>query len=253
MDAQRINHQQAVARRRKTVFRKLRQLCLQYNYKAVVLIADEQGNNQWLYKTHDQIPGLEQIQEHPRTKNNNDDFLPLTSADTVDSADNRHQLDLLRALTPPTFNKMSPDIIITPIKHALYQQGHKTTDIERLPSILQESKNEPPPTIVDLLRENGRLRQELAYHQELSTALMDVLESTKLARRILDEALLEMPYFPDAQNALAVLKGKFSSAYSVIKEGLRKSSYKISSSESRLLEFFGITFDDTEGRDFTII
>jgi rRNA maturation protein Rpf1 len=61
MDAQKINHLQAVARRRKTVFRKLRQLCLQYNYKAVVLIADEHGNTQWLYKTHDRIPGFDQV------------------------------------------------------------------------------------------------------------------------------------------------------------------------------------------------
>jgi hypothetical protein len=148
---------------------------------------------------------------------------------------------------------MSSDIVITPIKHTLYQQGHKTTDIERLPIILEASKNEVPPTIIDLLRENGRLRQEVAYHQELSGALMEILESTKVARRILDEALLQIPYLPDAQSTLAVLREKMSIAYGVIKEGFRKSSHRIYSSESRLLEFFGIKLDDTEGRDFDVI
>lgn len=148
---------------------------------------------------------------------------------------------------------MSSDIPITPLNHALHQRGLKTTDLERLPSSLKASKSESSPTIVDLLRENGRLREEIAYHQALSTALIGILESTKRARRILDEALLEVDFFLDSTSALNVLKENAISAYNILKEGLKDSSHKIYSSECRLLTFFGIALDETEGRDFNVI
>jgi hypothetical protein len=148
---------------------------------------------------------------------------------------------------------MSSDISITPLNHALRQRGLKTTELERLPILLEASKNDPSPTIVDLLRENGRLREEVAYHQELSRALMGILESTKRARCILDEALLEVGYFLDSTSAVNALKEKATFAYKVLKEGLKESSHKIYASECRLLDFFGITLDETEGRDFSVI
>lgn len=148
---------------------------------------------------------------------------------------------------------MSSDIPITPLDHALHQRGLKNIDLERLPMSLEASKGDSSPTIVDLLRENGRLREEIAYHQELSRALVGVLESTKLARRILDKALLEVGFFLDSTSALANLKEKATCAYKVLKEGLKDSSHKIYISECRLLHFFGITLDETEGRDFSVI
>jgi hypothetical protein len=148
---------------------------------------------------------------------------------------------------------MSSDISITPLDHALHQRGHKTTELERLPMLLEASKSDSSPTIVDLLRENGRLREEVAYHQELSRALMGVLESTKLARCALDEALMEVGFFLDSTSALIALKEKATFAYKILNEGLKESSHKIYASECRLLDFFGITLDETKGRDFNVI
>ena len=47
-------------RRRKTVFRKIRQLCHMFRLRAIVVLVDD-SNRQWIYKTDDHIPYLDQV------------------------------------------------------------------------------------------------------------------------------------------------------------------------------------------------
>jgi ABC-type enterochelin transport system ATPase subunit len=46
-------------RRRRTVFRKLRQLCNEFDMAAVVVLTDSM-NRQWIYKSHDYVPAMRQ-------------------------------------------------------------------------------------------------------------------------------------------------------------------------------------------------
>lgn len=47
-------------RRRKTVFRKVRQLCHMFRLRAIVVLVDD-SDRQWIYKTDDKIPFLDQV------------------------------------------------------------------------------------------------------------------------------------------------------------------------------------------------
>jgi hypothetical protein len=47
-------------RRRKTVFRKIRTLCTLFNLRCMVILVDD-SNRQWIFKTHDEVPGTDQV------------------------------------------------------------------------------------------------------------------------------------------------------------------------------------------------
>jgi hypothetical protein len=47
-------------RRRRTVFRKLRQLCNEFDMSAVVVLSDNL-NRQWIFKTHDDVPAIGEV------------------------------------------------------------------------------------------------------------------------------------------------------------------------------------------------
>lgn len=57
-------------RRRQTVIRKLRRLCDDYNAK-VVIVMTEPNNRQWIYKTHDDVPGIQQVSDNEEGYRNN--------------------------------------------------------------------------------------------------------------------------------------------------------------------------------------
>jgi hypothetical protein len=48
------------SRRRKTCFRKIRQLCALFRMRAMVVLVDK-SDRHWIFKTHDDIPDLEQV------------------------------------------------------------------------------------------------------------------------------------------------------------------------------------------------
>lgn len=48
------------ARRRKTVFRKIRTLCTLFNLRCMVILVDD-SNRQWIFKTHEEVPGTDQV------------------------------------------------------------------------------------------------------------------------------------------------------------------------------------------------
>jgi hypothetical protein len=47
-------------RRRRTVFRKLRQFCAEFDMKAVVVLTDSMGR-QWIFKTNDDVPAMREV------------------------------------------------------------------------------------------------------------------------------------------------------------------------------------------------
>lgn len=48
-------------RRRRTVFRKLRQMCGELDMAMVVVLSDSM-NRQWIYKSHDYVPAMRQAE-----------------------------------------------------------------------------------------------------------------------------------------------------------------------------------------------
>ncbi|KAK6815468.1 hypothetical protein RU639_008658 [Aspergillus parasiticus] len=84
-------------RRRQTVIRKLRRLCDDYNAK-VVIVMTEPNNRQWIYKSHDDVPGIQQAIFHPRNRNIYD-FAVMNQTD---------EQGRQRQVTPHDRQKLSP-------------------------------------------------------------------------------------------------------------------------------------------------
>ncbi|KAL1873638.1 hypothetical protein Plec18167_006155 [Paecilomyces lecythidis] len=85
---------------------------------------------------------------------------------------------------------------ITPIDHQILHNGGSSSKIERLPSRLQQSKNQRPADaqqeIEDLAYENSYLRAELMWTQESRQALLEFHEETFKLFRMMEEALVEI-------------------------------------------------------------
>ena len=54
-------------RRRKTIFRKVKQLSDTYNMKAFVFLLDKEGNY-WIYRSHGNMPIIEAVRTGPTSK-----------------------------------------------------------------------------------------------------------------------------------------------------------------------------------------
>ena len=65
---------------------------------------------------------------------------------------------------------------ITPLDHRILRAGGSTAATERLPNQLQQAKASRSSNLLkqnlDLVRENGRLRKEIAYHEERGASLL---------------------------------------------------------------------------------
>ena len=171
-------------------------------------------------------------------------------------------LSLIRRLKPqdwpstvydPVTFIMSEDIRITPLDHLILQNGGVTVNIERLPSHMQAAKCQPPPTLQQLLEENGRLREEIAYYQSALQSFMTLFEQSRESLRILQFALTEISYRGGPHKASAFLFQNSHQAFTVLKTALRKMSDEIATSEQGLLDYFGICLDDTSSKDFEVL
>ncbi|KAE8159248.1 hypothetical protein BDV40DRAFT_303409 [Aspergillus tamarii] len=92
-------------RRRKTVFRKFRQLCDLFNMRAMVVLTDSE-NRHWIFKTHEDVPGVQQAMEHPRTQTYDDFHLMNYSNGARIRRDSRpQQQESQVTLQPPTFRR----------------------------------------------------------------------------------------------------------------------------------------------------
>lgn len=148
---------------------------------------------------------------------------------------------------------MPEDIEITQLDHLIFQNEGTTVNIERLPSQLQAAKSSSPLTYEKLLEENGRLREEVAYHQSALKSFMILFEKSRDAVRILETALRETSYRGGPHRASTFLFQRAHQGFMVLKMGLRDMSEKMTASEQRLLDYFGITLDDTRSKDLEII
>ncbi|QRD90582.1 hypothetical protein F9C07_2283815 [Aspergillus flavus] len=142
---------------------------------------------------------------------------------------------------------------VSTLDHIIAQHGLRTVKIEQLPSSLQKSKTEPPPTIEDLQREIGRLRQELAFHQDVQVAFIKLLDDSREAYRLIQEALrtATIPNHPDYTTTMLCLTVRKTGF--MIKSALRQVSERLSASEVQLLNSYGIFMDDTFLDDHTIL
>ena len=84
---------------------------------------------------------------------------------------------------------------VASVDHWIGQGGGTTSTLEFLPHRLKISKAKTTVTmeqrIEELTRENGYLRQELAYHKDTQVAIMGLYDSAKTAVRRLQESLEE--------------------------------------------------------------
>lgn len=118
------------------------------------------------------------------------------------------------------------DFDVTPLDHRIAQNGGTTSRLERLPYRLRKFKSENDVElerrIEELTRENGRLREELAFHEGAHRALRSLFVQTK-------------------------------DAYELLRGALQGASERLVNSEGTLLSFWGIRLDDTERGDISII
>ncbi|KAJ5178861.1 hypothetical protein N7492_002071 [Penicillium capsulatum] len=125
--------------------------------------------------------------------------------------------------------------------------------MERLPLYLQKSKHDPPPTFEDLQYEIGRLRQEVALHQEAQEAFMGLFSDTREVYQLLRDALIKASSRHCREPAFLELAYDTQSIGLSIRQCLQRTSHRLSTSESRLLCALGIYLDDTASKDCIFI
>lgn len=96
-----------------------------------------------------------------------------------------------------TSNKLYPiEEEITPVDHQILRAGGSSSKLERLPSRLQQSKQQRSiglrEEIEELAYENSYLKAELAWNQETRRALMDFHEKIFEATAMIRESLVQV-------------------------------------------------------------
>jgi hypothetical protein len=85
---------------------------------------------------------------------------------------------------------------ITPLDTRISQLGGTTSTLDCLPQRLRIAKSSqrvsPQQRVEELIRDNGHLRQELAYHKETRAACLKFFEATRQAQQMLHNAIAEM-------------------------------------------------------------
>jgi predicted acylesterase/phospholipase RssA len=119
-------------------------------------------------------------------------------------------------------SRISSDYEVTALDHLIGDHGGTTSTLECLPHRLRLTKEKEPETLKEhiekLTRENGYLRQELAYYKETREILMRLYGSINESHRLMEDALCE-------------------------------ASKGFATSEQRLLEYWGIHHDDGSSVD----
>lgn len=82
-----------------------------------------------------------------------------------------------------------PQNPITPIDHLILANGGTTTALERLPHQMQKSKKQPYADVEEMVREIGRLRQEVAHQQDINQAMLELHQKTLQAFDLLQAGL----------------------------------------------------------------
>lgn len=138
------------------------------------------------------------------------------------------------------------------LDHILQSSVH-TLNTERLPIYLEAPTNVNAPHLGDIQQELLRLRQELAWHQEAKEALLGLFGDTREVYRLLQKALLKARVQHSGDNYFSELVNDAQHAGFLLRQCLQRASYRLSESESHLLEALGISLDDTNRRDVTVL
>lgn len=141
---------------------------------------------------------------------------------------------------------------LTRLDHIILQSGRKTVNTERLPIFLQISKDERPPSLHELQLEIGRLREEVALHQEAQATLMKLFGDTRDVYKFLREALRKASSLNTRDPGFLELAFNVRDAGLMIQESLQEVSEGLTVSESKFLQALGISLDDTKGKDFSV-
>ncbi|KAJ6076842.1 hypothetical protein N7499_008823 [Penicillium canescens] len=149
-------------------------------------------------------------------------------------------------------NQPEDGIPLNALDHIL-QDGVHTLNIERLPIYLEAPTNVNARHFGDLQQEIVRLRQELAWHQEAKEALMGLFGDTREIYRLLQKALIKARVQHGGDKHFSELANDAQDASFLLRQCLQRASHRLSESESRLLEALGISLDDTNGRDITVL
>jgi hypothetical protein len=142
---------------------------------------------------------------------------------------------------------------ITALDHLISQNGHITVNVERLPSYLKQSKRHPASTIPDLQREIGRLRQEIAFHQEAHVSLMKLFGDVREIYRLIQDTLHLASQQHLLVNAFILLSSATKRAAANIHASLNRVSEKLAASDARFLLSYGIALDDTNTSDYAVL
>ncbi|KAJ5882274.1 uncharacterized protein N7529_000946 [Penicillium soppii] len=150
------------------------------------------------------------------------------------------------------FKHPEDDILPNQLDHIL-QNGVHTLNTERLPIYLEASRNFNASYLSDLQQEVVRLRQESAWHQELKEAFIGLFRDAREVYRLLQKALLKARVQHGGENPLSELVNNAQDAGFLLQQCLQRASHISSESESHLLEALGISLDDTNARDITLL
>lgn len=86
---------------------------------------------------------------------------------------------------------MTPAVTeVSPLDHILLHVGKPSTTISNLPHQIEKTKRQPMPIAqnLELLRENGQLRQELAFYRERERSLVQLFHKCLGVQKELSEA-----------------------------------------------------------------
>lgn len=133
------------------------------------------------------------------------------------------------------------------------QSGVHTPNTECLPIYLEAPRKMKVSHSDDIQQEILHLRQELAWHQEAKEALLGLFGDTREVYRLLQKALLKARVQYSGDKCFSELVNDVQNAGFLIRQCLQRVSYRLSESESHLLEALGISLDDTDGRDVTVL
>ncbi|KAH6694356.1 hypothetical protein BKA61DRAFT_711922 [Leptodontidium sp. MPI-SDFR-AT-0119] len=83
----------------------------------------------------------------------------------------------------------------SPVDRKIRQADGRTVALEATPELLEAAKKEPIPDlsqrIDELTRENGRLRLEIRYYQQMQEAIEALLTDVKFAIQIMENSILK--------------------------------------------------------------
>jgi hypothetical protein len=146
--------------------------------------------------------------------------------------------------TSSLFPIVASSMDLTPLDHIILMHGENTVNTERLSSYVQQTKLHPAPSAEDFQREIGRLRHEVAFHQQVEMVLMRLFKDMREAHRLLEDAHAEAYSKDDFHVAFLSMSSQSRYAALFIKKSLRQVSSDIASLGEWLLHKYGICLDD---------